>query len=385
MEQARKSNEDGPLVGVRILGNENASLCAYFNMVIMDAGSLYVFFRELRDILTGKDLPEAMPLRQATRLTTEHLQASVRQRDLEYWRTKVQDFPTPTCPAHRVMGDHPWHTERLNNRLDADLSRKLERVAEKAGASLSALILAACSAVVSRWNNSPGLMCNVTVSRRTALDPGKSVMGDFTSSMLMGIDVDNPDTICELASTISRDMHDGIVHGSVSGVEVMTEFLRTEENQEQATASIVFTSYLGGSSNSDLKIDYLYTQTAQVSLDMQAMPAGNGQINLSWDVVPEYFPYATDMFECLKSLLARIADGHDALPVVDQATVIESEKYNSVRAGDSVRTMLDLVRDSVRKYPTHQAIIADPGYTYQELWEASGNVAAYLREKHSHY
>lgn len=381
MEQARKSNEDGPLVGVRILGNENASLCAYFNMVIMDAGSLYVFFRELRDILTGKDLPEAMPLRQATRLTTEHLQASVRQRDLEYWRTKVQDFPTPTCPAHRVMGDHPWHTERLNNRLDADLSRKLERVAEKAGASLSALILAACSAVVSRWNNSPGLMCNVTVSRRTALDPGKSVMGDFTSSMLMGIDVDNPDTIGELASTISRDMHDGIVHGSVSGVEVMTEFLRTEENQEQATASIVFTSYLGGSSNSDLKIDYLYTQTAQVSLDMQAMPAGNGQINLSWDVVPEYFPYATDMFECLKSLLARIADGHDALPVVDQATVIESEKCNSVRAGDSVRTMLDLVRDSVRKYPTHQAIIADPGYTYQELWEASGNVAAYLREK----
>jgi amino acid adenylation domain-containing protein len=379
--RARKSNEQGPLAYVEVCGAGPCKLLGYFNMVIMDAGSLYTLFKEIEAVLEGKSLPDAMPLAQAVSKALGRNSDEKKERDLAYWREKVGAFPTMPESAQRVMGTSDWHTVRLSEALDAPLVSDLDEAADNAGASLSALILACCSAVVARWQNAPGMVCNVTVSHRSALGLQSSVIGDFTSSMLVGVDVGSARTVSALAATVSQDMFNGLAHGSVGGVEVMADMMRSGADQQTATAPIVFTSYLGGEQGIDIALDFVYTQTAQVCLDMQVMPASDGRINVSWDVVPEYYPHAEDMFGRLLDLLREVASGQDALPLKDGTTEQMVQRYNDTAAPKTETTLLDFVERSVLKSPHRKAIVGAVEYTYQNLWERSGRLADYLRKR----
>lgn len=381
--QAKSSNDDGPFVCVRVCdaGLGRSKVLAYFNMVVMDAGSLYVFFRELSSAVAGIPLPDPMPYAEAVRRAWTAADAEQRARDKAYWREKARLFPAPPGPPARVMGTDAWGTIRYSHVIDPDDARALERVAHEAQASISALILAACAAVVARWRNDPALLCNVTVSKRTALDQARPVLGDFTSSMLVGIDVSSAATLSELASTIGNDLFEGLAHGSVGGVEVLTDILRDGADQQAATAPFVFTSYLGGAADGlGVVLDRVYTQTAQVCLDMQAMPAPEGGIVLSWDVVPEYFPQAADMFARLVEEIACVAAGRDALPLRDTQTERLARAYNQTAEAPSDLTLLDLVERAVSRSPEKTAVVGrDRSYTYRELWERAGRLARYLR------
>ena len=378
--KAKKSNEKYSLVHIEVCGSGPCKLLGYFNMVIMDAGSLYILFNEIESVLKGKKLPEALPIAKAVKKTISRDSEETVRKDIEYWRKKVESFPTPPEPAQRVMGTTCWNTRRFSESLDAQLVTELSAVADRAGASLSALILACCAAVVARWHNAPGMVCNVTVSRRTALGAASAVIGDFTSSMLVGIDTSGVASISELATKISQDMFEGLAHGSVGGVEIMADMMRSDSDQLKATAPIVFTSYLGGETGIDVSLDFLYTQTAQVCLDMQAMPAGGGRINISWDVVPQYYPFAEDMFARLVALLSEVAAGNSRLPIRDANTEVAATKYNDTAVARTETTLLDYVERSVAKYPEKKAIPGTYDYTYLELWERSGRLADYLLE-----
>lgn len=381
--QAKSSNDDGPYVCVRVCdaGLGRAKVLAYFNMVVMDAGSLYVFFRELSSAVAGVPLPESMPYAEAARRAWATADAEQRARDKEYWCEKARSFPAAPEPSARVMGTDAWGTTRFSHVIEPDDARALEEAAHRAQASTSALILAACAAVVARWRNDPALLCNVTVSKRTALDQARPVLGDFTSSMLVGIDVSSSSTLSDLASAISADLFEGLAHGSVGGVEVMADLLRDGADQQAATAPFVFTSYLGGAAEGlGVALDRVYTQTAQVCLDMQAMPAPDGGIVLSWDVVPQYFPQAADMFARLVEEIACVSAGRDALPLHDTQTERLAKAYNRTDAAPSDLTLLDLVERAVSRSPEKTAIVGrDRSYTYRELWERAGRLACYLR------
>lgn len=381
MERARRSNETGPLVSIWVLGKEdNAKLAAYFNMIIMDAGSLYIFFREIEALLKREPLPKAMSFSEALSLASRGHEIR-REEDLVYWREKAMSFPSRSIRECCVMGTDEWHTVRYSRRVTSKIVLALERVAKRADATLSALLLASCMTVVAKWQNLPRLVCNVTVSHRAAFGGSSHVLGDFTSSMLVGVDVQNASSIADLANAISRDIYDGLAHGSVSGVEVMSDCLRGEEQQQLATAPVVFTSYLGGVDGTQSSIDYVYTQTAQVCLDMQVMPVDDGDVNISWDVVPQYYPYASEMFDRLASLLDEVAVEDVTFPLIDFHTEALVKQYNNTRMPIPSMTLLDLVENSVVKYPDRIALRSEDSYTYRELWRFSGNLAAYLVER----
>lgn len=376
--QARMTDMQAPLVSIHVLGEANAKLLAYFNMVVMDAGALYIFFQEVDAVIKDEPLPLAMPYAVAVSRMVARYNAEQKDRDILYWQEKIREFPASPVPVRRVMGTEKWSTTRYSENLDSCLVKKLERIADEAGASLSSLLLASCSAVVARWQNSPGLTCNVTVSRRVSLDSSRPVLGDFTSSMLVGVDVAKAISLSDLATSISQDMFEGLAHGSISGVEVMAGLMRPGNEQQFATAPVVFTSYLGGEESLKANLDYIYTQTAQVCLDMQAMPVGNGRISISWDVVPQYFPHASEMFNRLSILLRELADGSDALPLTDPETEKLVREYNDTKTHATEITLLDFVEKSVCDHPDHIAIIGRRTYTYRELWERSGHLASFF-------
>ena len=131
--KANKSNEKYSLVHIEVCGSGPCKLLGYFNMVIMDAGSLYILFNEIESVLKGKKLPEALPIAKAVKKTISRDSEETVRKDIEYWRKKVESFPTPPEPAQRVMGTTCWNTRRFSESLDAQLVTELSAVADRAG------------------------------------------------------------------------------------------------------------------------------------------------------------------------------------------------------------------------------------------------------------
>ena len=380
---AESSNDCGPLVAARVLsGSGGCRLFIYFNMIVMDAGSVYLFFDELESVLAGRALPPASTYQAAVAAISTRNRAKTRAEDLEYWENKAAELPLrPEFPAV-VSGEDNWSTRRLHAVLNSEVFAGLEERARRIGVTASALVMAVNSAVICRWLPESALTVNVTVSARSALSPTTRVMGDFTSSILVGVDTGGINAIDHLAKRIDREIRAGLSHSSVSGVEVLQKFLRHGANQTQATAPVVFTSYLGGAQGSSRSsvVDCIYTQTAQVCLDIQVMPTASG-VALSWDVVDAYFPAADAMFAAAAKALAVVAAGGEVLPIRDNATEQAVSRYNDVAAPIPQSTLLSLVRDAYLATPGAQAVrLISRGisYTYAEVWAMAGRIAQYL-------
>lgn len=382
-QQAKLSNEKAPMIyGYAIQESKGVSrLLIYFNMIVMDAGSLYVFFNELQKHIAKKELPPVLSYEQAISEINSACSDHQRQRAVEYWQTKCKELPEKPDFGTEILGTTAWSTERLQFTLGTDEKRVLERIAHDYKVSISSLLLSVNAAVVARWLNVSGLTVNVTISDRGLIKTSNNVLGDFTTSMLIGVDIATAESLAELAKNVDQNISEGLTHRAISGVEVL-KFMRSGQDQTSATAPIVFTSYVGGAdtTKTNLQIDYIYTQTAQVCLDMQVMPKQD-DLSISWDYVPEYFPHIREMFGCLKNTLASLISGSEILPVKDPNAERLVRQYNQTKTLESDETLLSLIKIAVQRFSNQVALQSRAhGITlsYSELWNAAEKVAAYL-------
>lgn len=394
---ARQSNRTGPMCRAHVLDRDpgrpgsgpGVRVLWYFNMVLMDAGSVYLLLDELRRVLAGGEPAPAPALGAAVRRIAARRDPAARAAARDYWRTRAAQLPARPTPATIIRGDRTWSTTRRSEILDPGLVADLEAAAAAEHVTVSALLLAMHAAVVCRWTGAAGVTVNLTVSDRALAGPAAGALGDFTSSVLVGAEPAAAAGLGELAREVDRGIADGLAHRALGGVEVMQEFLRGGADQTIATAPIVFTSYVGGATGpvgagaAGTEVDFIYTQTAQVCLDIQVMPRGDGLV-LSWDSVDDYFPGADAMFARTIDVIREVAAGARPWPIVDPATTRELAAYNDTGAtpgaGETLLTLLDRTR---RATPDAIAVTGGDGatLTYRELWESAGRVARHLLDE----
>ena len=174
----------------------------------------------------------------------------------------------------------------------------------------------------------------------------------------------------------------------MSGVEVLQEFFKESRSDGKATAPFVFTSYLGANGGAGqsvpnpFDIDNIYTHTSQVCLDIQLMPSYKGLL-LSWDYVPEYWPYINAMFSCVRDAFHAVINGDETWPVVDEQTNKKIQDFNNTGPSPwEGRTLIDFVRENSEAHPGALAIRdIDETMSYQQLWDNAGKVANYLQRE----
>lgn len=391
LAEASEAHRTGQLLHAHVLPENGGGSRVrwYFAMVVVDAGSLYLLLSELEAVLAGRALPAAQQASIAARRLRERLSHENRELARAYWRRMSSQFPARPSFSQTVDGHQPWRTERLSQRVTSSEAAQLNAAARRWGVSENALLLALHGAVLSRWLGTTGVTVNLTISDRLLADDGHcgAEVGDFTSSMLVGVSPARASSLGECAAMVDREIVDGLAHRGLSGIEVMQEFLRDSAQQTVATAPLVFTSYLGGTSLnvSDTRslavVENIYTQTSQVCMDIQLMPADDGFV-LSWDYVPAYWSHAHEMFATTVQMVRRVAAGETPWPVVPDATVAAIEQYNATgeAPGDGA-TLYDLVAEQCAAHPEACAIIdGTRRVTYRDLWEQAGQVACYLQE-----
>ncbi|GGK04887.1 hypothetical protein GCM10010123_38580 [Pilimelia anulata] len=206
----------------------------------------------------------------------------------DYWTARELP-PAPPLPVRETGGTPRFH--RLADELPAAAWQRLCQRAAAAGATPTAVLLAAYATALARWSGSDHFSLTLTVFDRPATHPDVDrVVGEFSSLLLHEVDHRGPATFAERVRRTRDLLFDDLDHREYGGLELLAE--RARRGGHAGNVPVVFTGMLDIARDADgVEHDHEWlgpvvhgvSQTPQVWLDHQVFTR-RGALVLQWDV-----------------------------------------------------------------------------------------------------
>lgn len=316
-----------------------------------------------------------------------------RERDRDWWRNRLDDLPAaPTLPSradgapldHRVVRHHHW--------VDAATKEKLLAAAHQRGVTPAIALAAVFAATIGAWSADDRFLLNVPLFHREPIHPDiDRVSGDFSSSVLLDVDVAYAQSVLDLTRALQKTMHANGTHASYGALEVLRDLARARG--EQVLAPVVYTSALGLGELFEPEVlevlgDPVWTisQGPQVVLDAQVTEVRGGLL-LNWDVRTSAFPpgVVDAMFAQYTAAIDRLGDGDagwhaTAAPQLPAAQRLVRQRINTTGAPTTGRVLHEEFFTRALHDPDRTALLwRDGALSYGELSAAALTVAGALR------
>jgi mycobactin phenyloxazoline synthetase len=314
--------EDGQVLDVTLTlrDGQRSRLHLDIDMLAGDAMSFRVLVSELAALYK---LPQGetllAPGYSYRRYRTERRpDPAARERDREWWQQRLPEMPgapeLPTVPLGDRTDAH--RTVRYDHWMSPDAKRMLVSGAHKRGITPAMALAAVFADTIGGWSPQGRFLLNVPLFHRESVHPDiDRVIGDFTSSIMLEVDVTADVSVADRARQLQRTMYESGSHAAYSGLEVLRDLGRLRG--EQVLAPVVFTSALDlGELFADNVIEtfgepvWIISQGPQVLLDAQVTELRGGLL-LNWDVRESAFPQGLidAMFATFTEAVERLADG----------------------------------------------------------------------------
>lgn len=262
-----------------------------------------------------------------------------REQSAHWWGERVPDLPTaPELPlVPEAERADPTRVTRRHHWLAPEEKRRLADRAHRHGLTPAMAVATAFSEVLAAWSGQHRFLLNVPMFDRRGSHPDVDLLvGDFTSSVLLDVDLTGRATFTEHARRLQDRMHTDAAHADYSGVEVLRDL--TRHHGEQVLAPVVFTSALNlgelfdaGVTGSFGKPVWIISQGPQVLLDAQVTEVDGGLL-VNWDVREDAFPegLVDAMFAAFHGLVTRL--GTDDTVWEQPVPALLPEAQRAVRA-----------------------------------------------------
>jgi mycobactin phenyloxazoline synthetase len=311
--------EHGQVIDVTLTlcGEARSRLHLDIDMLAGDAMSYRVLVSELAELYRGAALPA--PGYSYRRYRTAHLQDSAaRERDRSWWQERLSELPgspeLPTVPVGERTAPH--RTVRYDHWIAPDTKQRMVAGAHQRGITPAMALAAVFADTIGGWSAQSKFLLNVPLFHRESVHPDiDRVIGDFTSSIMLEVDVTADVSVVDRARQMQRTMYESGSHGGYSGLEVLRDLGRYRG--EPVLVPIVFTSALDlGELFADNVIEtfgepvWIISQGPQVLLDVQVTELRGGLL-LNWDVRESAFPRGLidAMFARFTAAVERLAVG----------------------------------------------------------------------------
>ena len=321
------------------------------------------------------------------------------QRDRRWWQLRLPDMPgapeLPIVPAAQRTAPH--RTVRHDHWLAPEARRGLVAAAHRRGVTPAVALAAVFADTIGNWSAQSRFLLNLPLFQRESVHPDiERVVGDFSSSIMLEVDVTESMSVTDRARLIQRRMYESGSHSSYSGLEVLRDLSRYRGGP--VLAPVVFTSALDlGELFADSVVEtfgepvWIISQGPQVLLDAQVTEVRGGLL-LNWDVREGAFPRGLidAMFagftEAVESL-SRGDAGWDDESTVTTLPSAQARVRAAVNATDgpvSGRCLHQGFFEHAAANPGAPAVVWDPDgaenvWSYGELAKSSLAVAGALR------
>jgi len=266
------------------------------DMICADAVSYRTLLRELAllcDDINTPLTPLGATYRQF-RLNNAKRWPAIQATDGRWWQQRLSDLPAgPQLPLQHTFGDAP-QTSRRHLQLSSDLRNALYTQCNQHGLTPAAVLATVLAETLAGWSNEARFLLNVPLFLRPLEGPSYAgVVGDFSSSVLLDVDLRARKTFVEHAKQVQHRLHQDIAHADYPGVQVLRDLGRLKG--QQVTAPVVFTSALNLGELFDSVVRrvfgdpiWIISQGPQVLLDAQVTELDQGLL-LNWDCREDAF------------------------------------------------------------------------------------------------
>lgn len=396
--------EKWPLFDIRASRLEDGLIRLHFSWdaLIADAWSFFAFTSDWYEIYRNPEIeltPFDMSFRDYVLAEADLRDSELYRRAENYWSRRLSDLPpAPELPLAREPAS--IKQPRFNRRgftLPADVWQNLKGRAIRNSLTPSGLLIAAYADVLSVWSKSPRFTINLTLFNRLPLHPQvNDIVGDFTSTILLGVESSEKEGFAAKASRLQRQLWQDMDHRCFSGIKILRELARLRGDFKKSAMPVVFTSALNLDAlgrgltgvNKLGEMVYGISQTPQVWLDHQVYEQ-DGDLVLTWDAVEELFPEGLldDMFAAYCGFLQRLAEEEEAWQktarrLIPAAQLEKRAEANATVAPVSSEMLHTLFWNQVSRRPDHPAVkCSNRTLSYAELSNYSNYIGRLLREK----
>lgn len=344
------------------------------DMLAADAMSYRILISDLARLYLGEELPpQTYTFREYLAGRTEP--GPEREADREWWQRRLPELPgAPELPraleisrADAVPNDSPaasggraMRTVRLHRWLSPEAKARMFAAAHTRGVTPAMALASVFAETIGGWSAQRRFLLNLPLFHREPVHAQvDGVVGDFTSSVLLEVDVTEPATVTERARTLQRELHAAGAHSAYSGLEVLRDLGRLRG--EPVLAPIVYTSAINlGELFADQVTEtfgdpvWIISQGPQVLLDAQVTEVRGGLL-LNWDIRADAFPagMVENMFDRYIDAVLRLAgitDSAAASATVGGAVLASNEVVAQAapHAADSVGAFVEAATEAVR-------------------------------------
>lgn len=393
-----------------LLPGARSRLHVDLDMQAADAMSYRRLMADLAALYAGRQLPELgytyRDYRQAIvrRESAPDLHGEPdRDADRDWWAQRIDQLPDPPAlPSPVAVGAAPagerpdvatstrrWHW------LDPETRDALFARARARGITPAMTVAASLANALAGWSGRRRFLLNVPLFGREPLHPDVDLLvGDFTTSLLLDVDLTDTETAAARARAVQNTMRAAAAHSAYSGLSVLRDLARHRGNQ--VLAPVVFTSALGLGELFGSEVTeqfgtpaWIISQGPQVLLDAQVTEFDGGVL-VNWDVRDGAFaPGVIDaMFAHHVDELVRLAGSSDAgaawdapgPPVLPAAQRAVRDACNAVTAAPSGEALHDGFFRRAQERPDAPAVYTGSGaLSYGQLRDRALAVAAALR------
>ncbi|NFA58889.1 amino acid adenylation domain-containing protein [Clostridium sporogenes] len=391
--------EEGQVAGITLSLLPDGKTMIHFDLdlLVADVQSLQILLRDLSLAYMGHSLSEdSKNWSFADYLERQNNdEKHEKQQAQEYWNNRLEELPFgPELPLEKESVE--IKNVRFNRRTikiqkdEWDILQ--QRVAEN-NATPAMLLLSSYAMILERWSRTKHFLINIPLfNRKTEYKGLEDVVADFTTLLLMEVDMRKKKTFLELLNTIQKQIHEDMKHTAYSGVQVQRDLIRLYGGK-QNIAPVVFACNLGNPLiTTDFKKNlgefyYMISQTPGVCLDFQVYEDETG-LMLAWDTVDELFPerMIDDMIHSLEECLHRLSkeDWNQYFDVLPQYQKEFIENQKNIEPLKEAECLYEAFLRNVRENPEKTAII-DTGenikISYSELEKEALSIAAFIVKK----
>lgn len=377
-----------------ILGENRNYLFVDIDLLIADGGSLQILMQEIMNYYENPNVkiePLTFQFSDYVNALQKYHQDLLYQRDKAFWMEKLEEFAhAPSLPmvCRTETIDKPIF-KRRERRLQVEEWNRIKYLVNQHNVTPSVFLCTIYAEILCKWSNQSKIALNLTLFNRQLFNQEvMRLIGDFTSVLLLDIDLTVCSDFWERAARVQNSLFKAVDHRSYSGVNFIRSLANKRKLSSKAIMPIVFTSMLFDKSEiSDNmakwgKMQYGISQTPQVFLDFQIMER-DGELWMTWDYVDELFDEEMigSMFETYYARLQQILHNQLTSFALPQREVELLAAYNDTSTDYHIDLLHKLIDQQCQKTPNAIAIkLGDETLSYRDLAAKSNQIAHYLKE-----
>jgi mycobactin phenyloxazoline synthetase len=383
-------------LAVSLLPGQRSRLHVDLDMQAADAMSYRTLMADLATFYQGRQLPGldySYPEYRRAIAGQESRQQPRREADRDWWAQRVPQLPVaPGLPEAPGQHGAPESTRRWHW-LDPTTRDALFAAARARGITPAMALAGSFANTLAVWSSSSRFLLNVPLFGRQPLHPDVDLLvGDFTSSLLLDIDLTHTTSPAARARTVQDAMRAAAAHADYPGLSVLRDLAR--HRGAQVLAPVVFTSALGLGELFRPEVTetfgapgWIISQGPQVLLDAQVTEFDGGVL-VNWDVRNDAFaPGVIDaMFAHHVDELLRLAGSDECWDQQGPSTLPASQRavrhrVNGRSAALSGEALHDGFFRCAEARPDAPAVYSSSGdLSYRQLRDQVFVLAAALRD-----